>query len=39
VGECERIEGDEGLMGFFDEGVVAGMCAQCQRNRVLVETD
>jgi len=39
VGECERMEGDEGIMGFFDEGVVAGMCAQCERNRVLVETD
>jgi ribosomal protein S14 len=39
VGECERLEGDEGIMGFFDEGVVVGMCAQCQRNHVLVETD
>ena len=39
VGECERIEGDEGVMGFFDEGVVAGMCSQCERTRVLVETD
>lgn len=39
VGECERLEGDEGIMGFFDEGVVVGMCAKCQRNRVLVETD
>jgi len=39
VGECERIEGDEGLMGFFDEGVVVGMCAECQRTQVLVETD
>ncbi|MGD8489431.1 MAG: hypothetical protein PVF67_04540 [Anaerolineae bacterium] len=39
VGECERIEGDEGLMGFFDEGVVAGQCADCGRNRVMVYTD
>jgi hypothetical protein len=39
VGECERIEGDEGVMGFFDEGVVAGLCSQCERTQVLVETD
>jgi hypothetical protein len=39
VGECERIERDEGMLGFFDEGVVAGMCAQCGRNRALVYTD
>ncbi len=39
VGECERIEGDEGLMGFFDEGVVVGKCSRCGRNRVLVYTD
>ena len=39
IGECERMEGDEGVIGFFDEGVVAGMCAQCERNRVLVDTD
>lgn len=39
VGECERIEGDEGLMGFFDEGVVVGKCSQCGQNRALVHTD
>jgi hypothetical protein len=39
VGECERIERDEGILGFFDEGVVVGMCAQCGRNRALVYTD
>ncbi len=39
VGECERIEGDEGLMGFFDEGVVVGQCDRCGRNRALVYTD
>ena len=39
VGECERMEGDEGTIGFFDEGVVAGMCSQCERTQVLVETD
>ena len=22
MGECERIESDDGVMGFFDEGVV-----------------
>lgn len=39
VGECERIERDEGILGFFDEGVVVGKCAQCGRKRVLVYTD
>jgi hypothetical protein len=39
VGECERIEGDEGLLGFFDEGVVVGKCAGCGINQVLVMTD
>jgi hypothetical protein len=39
VGECERIERDEGILGFFDEGVVAGKCSNCGRNRVLVYTD
>lgn len=39
VGECERIEGDAGVMGFFDEGVVAGLCSRCERTQVLVETD
>ena len=39
VAECERIEREEGIFGFFDEGVVVGQCAGCGRNRVLVETD
>ncbi len=39
VGECERFEGDEGIPGFFDEGVVVGMCSECQRKQMLVETD
>jgi hypothetical protein len=39
VGECERIEREEGILGFFDEGVVVGKCVQCGRNRVLVYTD
>ena len=39
VGECERIEGDEGVLGFFDEGVVVGQCAECGRNQVFVYTD
>jgi hypothetical protein len=39
TGECERIEADEGLMGFFDEGVVVGKCSQCGRNLALVHTD
>jgi hypothetical protein len=39
VGMCERIEGDEGLSGFFDEGVVVGQCCRCGRNRACVYTD
>lgn len=39
VGECERFEGDEGLLGFFDEGVVVGTCAHCAKNHVFVDTD
>ena len=39
VGECERIEGDEGIMGFFDEGVVVGKCFCCGRNQAFVYTD
>lgn len=39
VGECERIEGDEGLAGFFDEGVVVGHCRQCGRNQAFAYTD
>lgn len=39
VGECERFEGDEGVMGFFDEGVVVAKCTGCDRNQVLVFTD
>ena len=39
VGECERIEGSEGLPGFFDEGVVVGKCSRCGRNRAFVYTD
>jgi hypothetical protein len=39
VAECERIEGDQGLSGFFDEGVVVGKCSRCGRNRAFVYTD
>lgn len=39
VAEMERIEGDEGLPGFFDEGVLIGQCAACGRYRVFVHTD
>ena len=36
-GEMERME--DGAMGFFDEGVIVGQCADCQSNRVIVVTD
>jgi len=39
VGECERIERDDGLLGFFDEGVVVGKCVECGSNRAFVYTD
>ena len=39
LGVCERIEGEEGLSGFFDEGVVVGQCARCRRNQAFVYTD
>jgi hypothetical protein len=39
VAEMERIERDDGMMGFFDEGVVVGQCAHCGANRTLVRTD
>ena len=39
VGLCERIEGEKGLKGFFDEGVIVGKCTSCQLNRVFVYTD
>jgi hypothetical protein len=39
VAEVERIERDEGLPGFFDQGVVVGQCSQCGHNQVVVHTD
>ena len=35
----ERYEGEGGLPGFFDEGVIVGQCARCGANRVMAETD
>ncbi len=35
----ERIEGEQGLVGFFDEGVVVGECSQCGRHTAFVYTD
>lgn len=39
VGQCERYEGEQGIPGFFDEGVIAGRCRECGRNRTMVFTD
>jgi len=36
---CERYEGEEGIPGFFDEGVMVGQCTLCGMNRVMVYTD
>lgn len=37
--ESEHYEGDEGIPGFFDEGIVAGQCAECGRHQAFVFTD
>lgn len=39
AGQCERYEGEQGIPGFFDEGVVVGKCLVCNRNKALVFTD
>jgi hypothetical protein len=39
TGLCERIEGEKGIPGFFDEGVIVGKCVECNLNRVIVYTD
>lgn len=39
VAMCERYEGDDGIPGFFDEGVIVGKCADCKRNAVFAFTD
>jgi len=39
VGLCERTEGEQGIPGFFDEGVMVGKCILCNRNRAFVYTD
>jgi hypothetical protein len=36
---CERFEGEEGIPGFFDEGVIVGRCTECSRKRAFVFTD
>jgi len=36
---CERYEGEDGIPGFFDEGVIVGKCADCLRNVVVALTD
>lgn len=38
-GQCERIEGEQGIPGFFDEGVIVGKCTQCRLNKAFVYTD
>jgi len=39
VGLCERVEGEKGIPGFFDEGVVAGKCSQCNLNKAIIFID
>jgi hypothetical protein len=39
VGLCEGIEGEKGIPGFFDEGVMVGKCIHCNRNKAFIYTD
>ena len=39
AGVVEHIEGDEGLPGFFDEGVIVAQCAACGRVTALLYID
>ena len=39
AGQCERYEGEQGIPGFFDEGVIVGKCSKCSRNLVFANTD
>jgi hypothetical protein len=39
AGMCERYEGETGIPGYFDEGVIAGKCTECGLNRVFAYTD
>ena len=39
VGECQRFEGEEGLVGFFDEGVLVGQCVACRHNQAFIYMD
>jgi hypothetical protein len=36
---CERYEGEQGILGFFDEGVIVGQCAACGKLHAFVYTD
>lgn len=37
--EAERVEGHDGLPGFFDEGLVAAVCVGCGKVQTVVEVD
>jgi hypothetical protein len=39
VAMCERYEGERGIPGFFDEGVIVGKCEDCGRKSTIVFTD
>ena len=36
---CFWLEREEGMMGFFDEGVVVGKCVECGQEQAFVYTD
>ncbi|MGD2145998.1 MAG: hypothetical protein PVH41_04835 [Anaerolineae bacterium] len=39
VAMVERIEGGQGLSGFFDEGVIVAKCSRCRQFALLASTD
>lgn len=39
VGQCDRTEGENGIPGFFDEGVIVGKCNTCGVNKEFVYID
>jgi hypothetical protein len=38
-GECDRKESDEGLLGFFADGMLVGKCFRSGRKRASVHTE
>jgi len=39
IAMCGRYKCEDGIPGFFDEGVIVGKCTDCLRNVVVALTD